>query len=334
MDKPLLSICIPNYNNGKYIDACINSALSQKYTNIEIIVVDDASTDDSLKIIQKYSEDITIHTNKKNIGQPKNTNKCVELSKGDYIVILHSDDQLLPDFAINLVPLLQRYLTVGMAVGERILSNENDMLTKIVPFYNANCIIPGPKQAKIFMMTSFLPCQVLFRRSVFNKIGGVDERHIVNLDGLLWFKCSLAADIAYIQEPVSVYRLHKEQTTARYNQTISHMMEYYCTLMAMFKYAKNIPELVRYFPDAVNRVADLTVRYCHDVMGNRDYQLAQRYLALATVFDPAIVEHPRYKVIKQSLDSIDPEESYTVIDSDKPIVRDFSYDPPDGSTII
>ena len=178
-----------------------------------------------MNIAQRYSNKIKIHKNGSNIGQPKNTNKCVELSKGKYIVILHSDDLLLPGFATKLVPLLEQNPNVSMAVGERMITDETGVLKEIAPFYNTNCIITSIKQAKVFMFTSFLPCQVLLRRNIFEKIGGVDERHIVNLDGLLWFKCALVSDVAYIQDKVAVYRIHGEQTTAKYNRSEEHTSE-------------------------------------------------------------------------------------------------------------
>lgn len=335
MELPLVSICIPNYNNGKYLEACIKSALAQSYPNTEVIFVDDRSTDDSLKIAEKYSGRIQVFVNPKNSGQPKNTNKCVELSKGKYVAILHSDDQLLPDFASKLAPLLERYPGAGLAVGERMLSNETDTLTTIAPFYNMNCVVPGIKQAKVFLMTSFLPCQVLMRRAAFEALGGVNERHIVNLDGLLWFKFSLAGDLAYIQDPVSIYRIHSGQTTAHYNRTINHMMEYYGTLSEMFKCSEHIPYLKGFFPHAVKRTAELTVRYCHDVVRERDFELAGRFLALAEVFDPAIVGNAQYIDIKAALASADPEKAYAALaDTTKPRDRGFSYAPPEGSTEI
>lgn len=337
MAKPLISICIPNYNNAKYLNACIQSALNQTYKNMEIIFVDDSSSDESLNIAQKYTGKIKVYVNNSNIGQPKNTNKCVKLSKGKYLVILHSDDLLLPDFALKLVPLLEKNSNIGMAVGERMITNETGRQTTITPFYNKNCIIPGIKQAKIFMMTSFLPCQVLLRRKIFDKISGVDERHIVNLDGLLWFKSALVSDIAYIQDPVCVYRIHKDQTTAQYNRTIDHMLEYYGTLMEMFKLAKNIPYLKQFFNKAVKRVGELTVRYCHYVMKNKNYDLAKRYLALATVFDPKIVKNKQYKIIKNSLESRDNDPYKIYCQSTKFVYsryRKISYIPPEGSLKI
>ncbi len=336
MNKPLVSICIPNYNNGRYLDACIQSALDQEYSNTEIIFIDDHSSDKSFQIAMKYSDKIQIHFNSENLGQPENTNKCVKLSKGEYFVILHSDDRLLPCFFSKLLPLLQKNPKVGMAVGERIISDENDKQTKITPFYDNAYIIPGIKQAKIFMMTSFLPCQVLLRKNVFYKVGGVDLNHIVNLDGLLWFKCALEGDVAYIQDAVSIYRIHKDQTTAHYNKTIDHMIEYYVTLKKMFSFGEKIPYLKPYFKEAEKRVAELTVRYCHDVMKNRDYNLARRYLALATAFNLKIKDNNEYQKIKSCLDSGKPtHEVYSsLFDTNKQRDRGFSYTPPDGAKAI
>jgi len=250
---------------------------------------------------------------------------------------LHSDDQLLPNFASILVPLLEKYPNTGIAVGERMLTNEKNVITKIPPFYNINCIIPGLKQAKVFMMTSFLINQVLFRRDVFDKIGDIDERFIVNLDGLLWFKCALQGDVAYIQKPVSIYRIHKEQITAKYNQTINHMLEYHNTLTEMFKLAKGILYLEQFFDDAVKRVGELTVRYCDDIIKNENYDLAKRYLALATVFDPKIVNREHYKILKESLETndVEPLKAYNKLIKNKNLInRKTSYSPPEGSIKI
>ncbi len=335
MDKPLISICIPNYNNAKYLDMCIKSALNQTYSNMELIFVDDCSTDDSLNIVDKYNDKIKIYVNNKNIGQPKNTNKCVKLSRGKYLVILHSDDAILPEFAEKLVPILEDYQNVGMAVGERIIIDEKNVQKRISPFYNTNCIIPGIKQAKVFMMTSFLPCQVLVRREIIDEIDGVDERHIVNLDGLFWFKIALVSDVAYIQDEVALYRIHGEQTTAIYNRTISHMMEYYSTLTEMFKLAKGKTYLEKHFNLAVKRVGELTLRYGLDVIEDKNHELARRYLALATVFDSEIINDEKYKTFKKCLDSLDPYKAYIkLIREKKPKFRNFSYSPPEGSIKI
>jgi glycosyltransferase involved in cell wall biosynthesis len=329
--KSLISICIPNYNNAKYLEKCIQSALNINYENKEIILVDDNSSDNSLEIAESFSSSIKIFKNETNIGQAKNTNKSISLSKGDFIVILHSDDQLLSNFGEKLVPLLENNDNIIMAIGERKETDENEKIVSITPFYNTDCFIEGEKQAKVFMMMSFLPCQVLFRRDTFIKSGQVNEKHIVNLDGLLWFQLSLLGDVAYIQEEVCIYRIHAENTTSKYNKTINHMMEYYITLSEMFKLAQGREYLEGFFKIAEERVASLTLRYCTDVIKNKDFDLAKQYLRLSKVFDPNIINNELYIKLEDFLLN----ERFEGYDDFCKVItnmkkRNHSYDPPLG----
>ncbi|HJO93000.1 MAG TPA: glycosyltransferase [Victivallales bacterium] len=332
MDMPSVSVCIPNYNNAKYLESCIQSTLAQTYQNTEVVLVDDCSTDNSLEIANKYKDQIRVFFNSTNLGQPKNTNKSIECSTGKYLVILHSDDLLLPNFIEKLVPILESYPNVGIAIGERMTTDETGNFTKVAPLYKTSCIIPGEKQAKVFMMTSVLPCQVLLRRDVFLKVGRIDERYIVNLDGLMWFKCALISDVGYIQTPVSVYRNHAENTTAQYNQSIDLMVEYYCTLAEMFRLAKWRSYLEDFFSAAVKRAGHLTLRYIHSVFRSKNLELAKRWLALAIVYDPDLINNHTYKTLKYCVESdgADWFQLYQrLIDTMEPEVRQFSYDPPE-----
>lgn len=337
MTRPLVSVCVPNHNNGRYLDACLASALAQTWPDVEVVLVDDASTDDSLGVAAHFGDRIRVYRNDANQGQPATTNRCVELARGEYVVILHSDDQLLPDFAARLAPLLELDPRIGIAVGERHETDESGVPRAITPFYNTDCVIPGERQAKVFMFMSFLPCQVLARRSVLLGVGGADPRHIVNLDGLLWFKCALAGDVAYIREPVGIYRVHAESTTAHYNRRIDHMIEYYATLSEMFRLAKGRPYLEGYFDAAVKRVAQLTLRYCHGVFREGNYALARRFLALATVFDSDIAASHAWRTMHYCAESTerDPGELYrALLETMLPEARSYSYDPPEGSCLL
>jgi glycosyltransferase involved in cell wall biosynthesis len=299
-----------------------------------VILTDDHSTDNSLAIAEKYRDRVTVVRNPSNIGQPRNTNQCVELSQGEYLVILHSDDALLPDFCEQLVPLLDCHPHVGMAVGERLETDETGVPQAITPFYDRNCVVPGEKQAKVFMMAAAVPCQVLVRRKTFFDAGGVHERHIVNLDGLLWFKCALHGDVAYTRMPVCIYRRHGESTTAQYNRTIQHMLEYYGTLCEMFRYGQHRPYLRQHFAAAEKRVGALTVRYCHGVIRERNFELAKRFLSLASVFDPAIIHEQEYRTLRYCVESeqVDRWELYQRLVRESEMTRRTSYPPPEGST--
>ena len=94
--SPLVSILINNYNYAQYLSQAIDSALGQTYTNTEIIVVDDGSTDNSREIINSYGNQI-ISVLKENGGQASAINAGFAASKGDIICLLDADDIFLPD---------------------------------------------------------------------------------------------------------------------------------------------------------------------------------------------------------------------------------------------
>lgn len=116
MKEPFVSICIPNYNKGQYIGDMIQSVLDQTYTNFELIIVDNASTDNSMDVINSFNDPrIRVYRNDTNIGGTENGNKCFEYAKGDYIAIFHSDD-LYPKRIIELeVKGLSTFENMGIA---------------------------------------------------------------------------------------------------------------------------------------------------------------------------------------------------------------------------
>src|SRR4030043_677699 len=98
LKRPLFSVLIANYNNGKFLKECLQSIFSQTYSNWEIIIVDDASTDNSLLIYKQYlnNNKIKICYNKKNKGVGYTKNKCVLYAKGDICGFIDSDDAIAP----------------------------------------------------------------------------------------------------------------------------------------------------------------------------------------------------------------------------------------------
>ena len=334
MPHPKLSVCIPNYNNARYLRASVESAIDLDWDNKEIVVVDDGSSDDSIQILQSFSG-ISLYKSPKNSGQPAATNECISRSSGEYVVILHSDDWLLKNFAHELIPILERHPDVGLAAGERHETDEGGTPHPIAPLYDRDCIVPAEKQAKVFMFTSFLPCQVVVRRALLDAVGGVDRRHVVNLDGLLWFKCALLADVAYTRTPVCVYRRHAASTTAQVNRTGSHVEQYRNTLAAMFELARGRPYLERYFPAAEHRAGQLALRFAEQTTLDGDYSLARKYLSTAAELDHRLRSDKAFNALADCLASAtDPRGSFLTSAGADKRARLTSYAPPDGARSI
>src|SRR5687767_7387347 len=97
MNLPLVSICIPSYNSGEFIKQTLESVLAQTYGNIEVIVADDVSKDDTVQIARSISDPrLKVSVNEKNLGVVGNWNRSIELANGEYIKIMGADDLLAP----------------------------------------------------------------------------------------------------------------------------------------------------------------------------------------------------------------------------------------------
>ncbi len=92
MNNPLVSVIIPAYNAGKYIESAVESVLRQSYTNIELIVVNDGSTDNTLDVLSHFSDIKILSTSNKGVSHARNVG--IDTSKGEYISFLDADDEL------------------------------------------------------------------------------------------------------------------------------------------------------------------------------------------------------------------------------------------------
>ena len=95
-DRPLVSILIPCYNSSRYVGQCIDSALDQTYSNVEIIIVDDGSTDGSQRVIKSYGSRIRAEFCSHH-GANSTRNRLLQLARGTWLQYLDADDYLLPD---------------------------------------------------------------------------------------------------------------------------------------------------------------------------------------------------------------------------------------------
>lgn len=126
MNEPLISVIIPVYNAGKYINRCVESVINQDYYNLEIIIINDGSTDDSFDIIQKYaSEDNRIVVvNKLNSGVSDTRNAGLNKASGDLIGFIDADDYIESDMYSKLVKAMAEYEADVVACGYRQEFNE------------------------------------------------------------------------------------------------------------------------------------------------------------------------------------------------------------------
>lgn len=334
--KPLVSILIPNYNYGRTISETIESALAQTYENVEIIVLDNHSTDDSYQIAKKFRKrGVRVHRLKKNIGVLSH-NTLITLARGKYVHVLHSDDMVKPTFIEECVTLMERYPNVGFTVTERQEIDANSNLIETAPpFYNKSCIVPAESQKCVILMASYyIPSETVYRKDVLERVG-LYEVNITNfMDWWLLYKCSCISDMGCINKPLCLYRIWGRSETSYMVRHMIMPIQGFLNRMTMLEYAhaEKDERMLKREVGAVQKQADLTLKLGVDVIREGFYELGRRYLFLAEAFSIRITESPLYQAIDEflRLHNRDQMEIDTFL-AEKNLCgkRDKSYDPPE-----
>lgn len=131
INNPKISIIVVTYNNDKYIEKCLNSILVQSYKNIEIIVVDDGSTDKTFSIGTRYlKKDLRIKfIHQENMGVGSARNVGLRNASGDYITFVDSDDYIMPNLMSEYIYYLNKYPESLLISGYREINNDNIVYT-------------------------------------------------------------------------------------------------------------------------------------------------------------------------------------------------------------
>lgn len=344
--KPLVSILIPNYNYAQYLRYCLDSVLAQTYSNIEIIIQDNASTDNSYEILLEYEmkylrgetdKYINIGRNKYNVGSDKNATICIGRAEGRYLLLLSSDDALKPTYVERCVEVLENNPTVSMVMVHRDEIDENGKIYQVPPFYNKSFVVDGEAQAAVFMMAGIaVPTQVLFKREA--RAATLKYRYYqmqVAGDWYSNFLMSCVGDIAYIKDALCEYRVHYGNETNESEKNMLGIFEHFVIINAFNATAKSIgyEKPQKRYHDAVEKLGDMCLRYALKMLQNDEKQCARRYLHLALALKESIQEDERYQKLWK-LVNIENSEDFVAglqkFEKEYILVRTVSYDPPEG----
>ena len=212
---PKVSVIIPLYNREKYIVETVQSVFKQTYPNVEIIVVNDGSTDDSSRLLQEFSSSLTLlqHPGCVNKGQSAAINLGLRHSTGKYIAILDSDDLFASDKIEIQVKYLEENNGIGLVYGNGYYINEYGK--KPVRCYD-RFHQENSNPAEVLLNCYFaLPTNALIRKTVFEKAGMFDESLRSGQDHDMAIRIAEVTKIAYIDEKLFYYRRHPESISAQ-----------------------------------------------------------------------------------------------------------------------
>ena len=214
--SPKISIIIPTFNRERYLAQAIESALSQDYENLEIIVMDNASTDSTAKIVKQYINDsrITYVVNENNVGMVRNWKKALDsYAKGDWFLILSDDDYLINNsYITRAVDLIRKDSGLVIVYANGYIKDEStgSMAALNIRLEEIN------EGKKVFLTRGsvrpqdFTLCNVLFNTKISNSLECFSNEFNVSCDSKLFLLLSLQGRVGFIRDKVSVYRVHSD----------------------------------------------------------------------------------------------------------------------------
>jgi len=215
MGTPKVIVCLPTYNRSGYLLQTLASVLSQTFTDFEVIVSDNCSTDSTADVVRACGDPrIRYIRNERNIGLFPNMNQCLELARGDYVCILHDDDVYAPRFLEREAGMLDRYPSAGFVHCATYEIDASGRRRRLVQTYPDDCLRGRHEEFARYLGGHNVRCStVMGRREPYRQTGGFDPASLC-ADFPMWLRLSLKADVAYVAEPLVSMRVHMATTSS------------------------------------------------------------------------------------------------------------------------
>ena len=241
--RPLVSVVVATYNMGQYIADAIDSILDQTYTHIEVIVVDDGSTDSTQAVLGQYAVDPRVRVvSQQNQGQPKAKNAGIQASTGELVGFCDADDRWLDNKLELQVPLFARNPAVGIVYSDVMTQDASgEPLTSNFPPAHRGYVL-----SELFVENIVPFGTALVRRKCFDTDGMFDESIPMGIDWDLWLRLATSWDFDYVSDATYVYRIWDGQMSKNWRG------RYDCALVIMENFLASHPDLL---PDSIVRRA-------------------------------------------------------------------------------
>ena len=206
---PRISVVTPNYNYGRFIEETIRSVLLQGYPNLEFIVIDGGSTDESIEIIRKYSAWMAYWGSEPDSGPSHKVNKGFRMAKGEIAAQLNSDDTYLPEALSRVAPVFGEAARHAFVFGNCRSARESGEPIQLIK--------PSCKSLESFLLfqTRILQPAVFFRRVVLEEVGFLDESYCYAMDFDLFMRIAAKHRVHHLDFPLATLRIHPSSESSR-----------------------------------------------------------------------------------------------------------------------
>jgi glycosyltransferase involved in cell wall biosynthesis len=284
-EMPLVSVVVPTYNRAEYIAETIASILEQSYANIEIIVIDDGSTDDTRNVVRPFEPRIR-YVWQENAERGASRNHGLRLARGEYIAFLDSDDLWLPTKVQEGVHFLQAHPEIGLVYTDALQIDSEGRELRLLRANGPSGHVTDKLLEKNFVSIG----THLTRTALVNEIGGYrEERQLSGSeDWEMWVRLSLRTQFAYLPNATSKLRTHSANTmtdAGAMHRSMSRAAELF----------RESPDLVSAYPRSMRRMdANIALVNAINYCSNRKRREALTFLREAFSADAKIIFDPRY----------------------------------------
>ena len=228
--RPFVSICVPAFNAERWLADALDSALQQTYSEFELVVVDNGSTDATAEIARGFDDDrIRIESSTQTIGAVANHNRAIRLSKGEFVKFLHADDLLEPQCVEKMVALALEDPRIGLVFAPRKVLLEpgsdpewaerfarpHEQLGPLERINDGRDLFRRQLAARFEENWIGEPSAVLLRRAALEGVGLLNERLFQIADVELWARIAYDHRVGFVDRVLSVYRHHEQSGTAQ-----------------------------------------------------------------------------------------------------------------------
>jgi glycosyltransferase involved in cell wall biosynthesis len=314
LNIPLVSILINNYNYGHFLTEAIDSALNQTYPNIEVIVVDDGSTDDSYDVIKSYQDKI-IPIFKENGGQASAFNTGFAASRGEIICFLDSDDLFLPEKVEEIANAFTAYADIGWCFHllsffgenqENFEPNKTTQNTSLSGRYDLRSNLQKGKldgvtpRVKLNLATSAM----CFRRSLLNQILPMTETIRITSDDYIKFIAFGLAPVFIMVKELSLQRIHDNNAYTLRTDNNKRKLEAKTMILTAYWMKHNFPLVMSKFSNNIFAVG-MSLYLLNGGIAAESQEIVHSYLTSLNVFEKgevftrAFYNYIKYGYIKQ-----------------------------------
>lgn len=228
-DSTCVTICVPTFNGEKYLAESLQSIINQTYENIEILIVDDQSSDSTVEIVEEFiAKDtrVRLHINDRNLGLVGNWSQCISLASGDWIKLHFQDDLMVPGTISEMMSVATAH-DVKLVITDREYFFEDGAdeqlkaMKRLSWFFPAQAIITPSQMAELLMRNgigqNFIgePILGLIHRDLIRQFGDYDPLFNQIVDFEYWLRMCLNVEIGFIPMKLHFFRVHGESQGAR-----------------------------------------------------------------------------------------------------------------------